>query len=466
MRLLTAPDFALGMNSAGDIRMFGPPHGEASPGADCLDRIRVILLCRWVLIIATSYLVIFNQPRPYDPTPVGLFIIAYFASNVLLSELLPRLRSSERLDVVLVLFDTAMVSIGVALSKAASTDFYVLYFGVIFLSALTEQLGLVLGAVLLITAAHMYTESRFLDGAALWTPASMLRIPFLFVVAMFFGHLVREARARTRVAEEVRARARRMEFLSGVSHDIRSPLNNIQLLCTLLLDSTAGPLSDRQMDLVRRVHASTRHVITFALNLIDAARIEAGKVELLRTPTDVGELIENALSLACTAAEIKHVTLETRIAPDLPTADLDRLQMERVISNLIGNAIKFSNAGDTVTVSAQRAGDRVVVEVRDTGCGIPAAELANAFEKYRRGTATQSVEGSGLGLFIVQAIVEAHHGSITLHSSVGAGTTVTVTLPLASPATVAAVVGPAARPAWWWRWNLRRPGRPLPQRLA
>src|SRR5206468_5021177 len=125
-----------------------------------------------------------------------------FASNIFLTWLVPRFHSQYRFDLAVVLLDTVMVSVGLALTGAASTEFYVVYFLVMFVSALTERLSLVVGAAVLISAAHLYTESRFIALPDLLNPRYILRIPFLFVVAMFFGHLVEDARSREREADE------------------------------------------------------------------------------------------------------------------------------------------------------------------------------------------------------------------------------------------------------------------------
>lgn len=422
--------------------MASSTNGSGQPVTpDWLQHAQTALLFRWVLIIATSYLVIYNLPPGHSLTPAALFVVVYCASNLLLTELLPRLVSHTAFTFGLVLFDTLMIAAGLTLTGTASSQFYVLYFVVLFLSALSEQLELVVGAAVLISAAHIYTESRFSGIAPLSQPGNMLRIPFLFAVALFFGNLVREARIQQRAAQEASARERRLDFLSGISHDLRTPLNTIQLITMLLLEEGVGSLTDTQSDLLRRIQASTRHLTTYALNIIDAARIDAGRLDLLRTPVQVGDLIENAVALARSAAEIKGVTLVPVVEPDLPRAYLDAIQMERVLSNLLSNAIKFAAAGGTVTISAQPCGERIALSVRDDGSGIPAAEIPRLLEKYRRGSGATAVEGSGLGLFIVNAIVQAHGGEITLESEVGKGTVITVQLPIGQPQNVVVPLG-------------------------
>ena len=411
---------------------------------------QAVVLLRWVLIVATSYLVVFSRPLGQGPTGPALFVAAYFASNVILTELLPRFRSHYAFDVCVVLLDTVMVSIGLTLIGSGQSEFYVVFFLVLFLSALTERLGLVVTAAALMSVAHLYTESRIVGMDRLMDPGYLLRVPFLFVVALFFGNLVQDARGRERQAGAARERAQQMETLSGISHDLKNPLGVIQSLATLLLEGDAGRLNDKQTDLVRRIHASTRHVITFALNIIDAARIDAGRLVLQRTPVDLGDLIEDALLLARSACELKGLTLQSEVEPGMPMAYFDLGQMERVVSNVVGNAIKFTPTGGRVTLSVRRAGDQLVLSVEDTGPGIAAKELPTIFEQYRR--RNNHADGSGLGLFIVKAIVEAHGGSVAIDSTVGRGTTVTVQLPFQPSGQRMATASPRspARRRWWW----------------
>jgi signal transduction histidine kinase len=413
---------------------------------------RAVLLLRWVLIIATSYLVVFSRPLGQGGGGAALFVGVYFASNVLLTLLLPRFRSHYAFDICVVLLDTLMVSIGLTLIGTGRSEFYVVFFLVLFICALTERLGLAVTAAALMSIAHLYTESRLVGTGLLLNPAYLLRVPFLFVVALFFGNLVQDARARERQDRAAREHAGRMETLSGISHDLKNPLGVIQSLATLLLEGDAGNLNDKQAELVRRIHASTRHVITFALNIIDAARIDAGRLVLHRTAVNVRDLVEDALLLARSACDLKGVNLESWVEPDMPLVHIDPGQMERVVSNLVGNAIKFTPTGGQVRLAVRGSSDHIVLSVQDTGAGISAKDLPTIFDQYqRRG---DRPEGSGLGLFIVKAIVEAHAGSVNIESAVGWGTTVTVELPLVTadsplPATTVSRNSPTRR-----RWRL------------
>ncbi len=399
--------------------------------APALSKAEAVILLRWVLIIATSYLVLFSRPLAQTSAAVGIFVAAYLTSNLLLTIFLPRIRSQRAFDVGVVLVDTVAVSIGLALTDNASSDFFLLYFVVIFLGALSGRLGLVVGAAVLISGLHLYTMARFVGFDHLLRDGYILRIPFLFVVSLFFGYLVEQARSSERGAEEARVRERmRADFLSMVTHDLKNPLGLVQSMAELLLDGDAGPMNQQQTNLIRRIHANIRRVISLSLNLLDAARIEAGRVNLQRTPVNLADIVDDAMSLARSAGELKGVNLRFAHEPELPSVDLDFMQMERVISNLLDNAIKYTPVGGMVTVLISCTGDQLILTVRDNGPGIPGAELPGLFDKYRRRAESGRTQGTGLGLFIVRAIVEAHGGTVHAESVVGKGTSMTVCLPL------------------------------------
>ncbi|HUI28389.1 MAG TPA: histidine kinase dimerization/phospho-acceptor domain-containing protein, partial [Candidatus Kryptonia bacterium] len=263
-------------------------------------RIQTLLLLRWVLIIATSYLLLFSRPQHTAPS-VGVFVAGYFASNLLLTRLLPRLGARHLVDIGIVLFDTVAICLGLALTGNITSDFFVLYFLVVFLAAMTERLALVVAAAVLASVVHLMTVTRFMEFSELVQNGYLLRIPFFFVVALFFGHLVED---------ETHARAHaRLEFVLAVSHDLKSPVAVIQSIAELLLDGNAGSLNGDQADLVRRIHANARHLITLSHNLLNAARIEAGRLALQCAPENLSVLVEHAVTIARNASDLKNITL-------------------------------------------------------------------------------------------------------------------------------------------------------------
>jgi signal transduction histidine kinase len=139
--------------------------------------------------------------------------------------------------------------------------------------------------------------------------------------------------------------------------------------------------------------------------------------------------MEKVLSISRSASDLKHLTLCSASDADVPAINIDRLQIERAVNNVIDNAIKHTPDGGTVDVMVERRHDAVAIVVRDDGPGIPADQIPHLFEKYGSRPPNSRVEGSGLGLFIVKAIIDAHGGRVLLDSTLGRGTTVTLLLP-------------------------------------
>ena len=216
--------------------------------------------------------------------------------------------------------------------------------------------------------------------------------------------------------------AARAQFISEITHDLRTPLTAIKGLLVNLID--ASKPEERQV-LVIAEHETDR-LIRLVNQLLDFSRWQGGRLRLSRRPLDIGAIIRDAIALSEGRARHRGIALSADIPPDLPKvlADPDRLQ--RVILNLLDNAIKFTPGGGRVALAVTRRAGEVQVSVQDTGRGMSHEEQERAFEPYYRGEGG----GSGLGLTISRAIVEAHGGQMGIESNLGQGTRVWFTLPL------------------------------------
>lgn len=427
----------------------------SSPSIRELTSRHNMVLVRWVLIIATSYLLLFTRPAAAVTPLMGLFIAAYLASNIALSVALPHLHSRRRFDTLVVLFDTTAVAIAILLTRDGS-EFFPVYFLIVFLGALTQRLSLLVGATLALSVVHLSTISQFVSVQDLLSRGYLLRIPFMLAVALFLGYEVEGVYQHTRLAEAAARRRRRIDFLAAITHDLKNPLGSIQMLAELLLDGGTGTLTPKQASLIRRIHSSAIHVLQLAVNSLDATRIKSGHLTLLRTPANLAEIVDRVMVRARSAAELKDIELHWSAIPPPPLVAMDVLQIERVVANLVDNAIKYTPKGGRVRVTTCTLPGQLLLAVRDNGPGIPPTELLAVFAKYQRREATMGIEGSGLGLFIVKAIVEAHGGSVEAQSTEGAGTTMTVRLPTALADRRPAATRPEAAVAqrrWRLSWN-------------
>lgn len=222
----------------------------------------------------------------------------------------------------------------------------------------------------------------------------------------------------------------RNSLLAALSHDLRTPLTSLMAQAEALAGSTP-PLAARQRAMADALREETVRMGRLVTNLLDMARIESGDVKLRLQWQPVEEVIGSALA-ASRAALAGHV-VATRVPADLPLVQYDAVLVERVLSNLLENAGKYTPPGSTVTVAAEQHGQWLNVAVTDDGPGLPPGQEEAVFEKFTRGERESAKPGVGLGLAICRAIVGAHGGTIRAANRPGGGAAFTFTLPLGTP---------------------------------
>jgi signal transduction histidine kinase len=223
------------------------------------------------------------------------------------------------------------------------------------------------------------------------------------------------------------------EFVASVSHELRTPLTSIRGYIELMLDEETGPLNETQRKFLSVVERSTGRQMMLVADLLLVAQLGSADLQLELEPLEIGVLVEEAVEAARPTAEAKGIALD--FATDHRSANVlaDAPRLAQVMDNLISNAIKFTSAGRVLVQLSSDAAE-AVIDVVDTGIGIPPDEQERLFERFFRATAanTNAIQGTGLGLSIAKAIAEGHAGTIELESSNRDGTTFRLTLPLAS----------------------------------
>ena len=217
------------------------------------------------------------------------------------------------------------------------------------------------------------------------------------------------------------------EFVTTVSHDLRSPLTAI--LGYVELIGRAGPVSDQQVEFIRRIQFSVQSITSLITDLLDLGRIEAG-FDAQKEVTHLPLVLQYAVDGLRSRTEAKHLKVVVDIPGDLPPVFANPPRLRQVAANLIENALNYTPDGGSVTVKARGDDGQLIISVSDTGIGIPLADQPYVFDKfYRAANARDDFTGTGLGLSIVKSIVENHNGRIWVDSKPGAGATFTVVLP-------------------------------------
>jgi signal transduction histidine kinase len=234
-----------------------------------------------------------------------------------------------------------------------------------------------------------------------------------------------------RLYEELEAASRhKSEFLATMSHELRTPLNAIIGFSQVLKQQMYGPLNERQADYVDDVLSSGQHLLNLINDILDLAKVEAGRMELQPSTFDLPELLENAASMVRERATRQGTGLTVAVDGSVGAMEGDERKVKQVLFNLLSNAVKFTPSGGKVTLAARAADEQVVISVHDTGIGISAEEQEKIFEEFYQVGASRTQEGTGLGLALTRRLVELHHGRLTVESEPGVGSTFTATMPL------------------------------------
>ncbi|HFB98061.1 MAG TPA: HAMP domain-containing histidine kinase, partial [Bryobacterales bacterium] len=229
-----------------------------------------------------------------------------------------------------------------------------------------------------------------------------------------------------------RSSAQKSEFLASISHELRTPLNAILGFSEVMRQQRFGEMgNEKYLGYANDIHESGEHLLSLINDLLDLSKIEAGKFELDFTAVDLGSVVEECLNLMQEEAAKARVILRRSVPANLPKVVADARSMKQVFLNLLSNAVKFTEPGGQVMVSLKinDAGE-LTARVRDTGVGMSGQELQRALKPFERITREGAEKpGTGLGLPLTKALVEANRARFSIKSEPGKGTTATITFP-------------------------------------
>jgi signal transduction histidine kinase len=416
----------------------------------------LFLLLRYIFIISASYLLLFGTPGPVASS-IGFMIAVALTSNVALSIMPVRLVFSWYVEAPVLVADTLWVSWALHATGSRGQEFFLLYFFVLSLAVLGENLVLVVVGSTLASIANIYWDSN----GSFWSQAQLLRIVFFYTVALFYGYVINqiklerqradkgfawarelEARVAERTAELSRlysaaqATSRlKSEFMAMISHELRTPLHIIMGYAELLLDEQSDLSQAERRHMLKRIFEAAGAQTHLVENVLDLGRAEAGKMPVDCQPVRFDRLIDDFRNRPRPSLA-PGVELEWKIAPGLPIIETDPDKVLTILEHLVANAIKFTAEG-TIIVRVDEVTVKEVIELRveDTGPGIAEEYLPAIFEPFRQvdGAPTRRYGGAGLGLAIVHRYVGLLGGKIEVHSRLGVGTTFVVSLPYGIP---------------------------------
>lgn len=281
------------------------------------------------------------------------------------------------------------------------------------------------------TSAQVENEFTFPDGTKGWFALSIHPVPegIFILSADITEH--KQMEEKKREVETLKELDRlRAEVLANVSHELRTPLATIKGYATLLLDYDRRLKRDEKRNYLGFIDKATDRLVGLIDQLLDMSRLEAGLVEIEKAPASISKLIKEVV--AETQVREPRRQLVLNLPRRLPRVNIDARRIRQVMDNLIDNAIKYSEEGTEVVISARQMGRKLQVSIADQGIGIPTLELPKVFDRIYRTRQKRVIEvgGAGLGLSICKKLVEAHGGKIWIESEEGKGSTCSFTLPL------------------------------------
>ena len=266
-------------------------------------------------------------------------------------------------------------------------------------------------------------------------PISVTLSPLLTPEGLWITAIIRDISETRRLMDEsIHARE---DIIATVSHDLKNPLSGIVGNVNLLskINEKKNPPDPKLGKIINSLNRATNQMISLVQNLLDFSKLEAKCFVVNKNPENVPEIVDEVLHNFVTIAREKKIELKVILESNLPILNCDNLCVNRVLSNLVSNAIKFTPKGGNILVQVRKRNNSIVFMVKDTGLGIEEHEIEHVFDRYWQSNRT-AVKGTGLGLAIVKGIVEAHDGHVWVESKIGEGSAFYFTLPLhAQPTT-------------------------------
>jgi two-component system phosphate regulon sensor histidine kinase PhoR len=225
------------------------------------------------------------------------------------------------------------------------------------------------------------------------------------------------------------------DFVSLVSHEIRSPMNSVLMQLKVIMDGLAGDITENQQEILGRASQKIHSLVDMASELLDLSKIESGLITLTKENIQFNELIQDQVNFHSETARAKQIAIHFKPSAGLPPVHANRQNMEEVVSNLITNAINYTPEGGEIHLAPTLENGYLCISVADSGLGIPPEDLERIFTRFYRvkNEKTRYITGTGLGLPIVKSIVEAHHGTIDVESTLDKGSVFRVYIPHLTP---------------------------------
>ena len=406
------------------------------------DKKKNVICIQWFVLIATSYLVLFRSGQVVREPLAYLLLLAPLGGMLVLQRLPQSAFDHRFFPQTFAVLDTILISIAIAFNRESPWDLLLIFFFGIFIAAIGESLTQIVIGCLVLSIISVVIVPLSSNGAFQFDSDTLLRIPLIFGASVVYGYLADQVKTERRKTVQLEQSGQQQllmkdQFLSHVSHELRSPLTAIYQFVTILIDGLAGDLNPEQRDYLTIVLRNVKQLQTMISELLEVTRAETGKLAIDPRCVSLADLIDETFDALLTTAATKTIMLSADVPADLPSAYADPQRLKQILINLIDNAIKFTPAKGTITVSARpfdQDPNFLCVAVADTGCGISPEGTQRIFDRLYQEARTidSGRKGLGLGLYICKELVSLHRGRIWVESVLGKGSVFYFTLPIFS----------------------------------
>lgn len=400
-------------------------------GASTRNDRDTILSLQWLVAIGISYLVFAVKDWNLTDPVAGLLISVSLLSAVILQRIPDGIFEKPFLQPGLLILDSILVVSAIILREQTPWDLLLLFFFSVFIAAIGENLIQVGIASLLLSVVFLFFVSPNATAALTISPDLLIRVPFTFGISIFYGYMTGQVRKEKRRMEQMEEMvSSRRQFVCALAHDIKTPLNVIGGYAELLGGAYGGQEDPAErLTYLKRIRENLDRVLQLVTDFLTVSKLETIGLEMTKNLVQMNAIAEDVVSQQMVTAREKNLNLAFDLDKNLKPILGDNNQLQRALWNLVSNAIKFTPGGGRIRIRSRMVGKNVAIEVADNGPGIPREEIPRLFSEFKRLKGSANSEGTGLGLFIVKSIVEAHNGTVAVESEEGVGATFTILLP-------------------------------------
>lgn len=397
---------------------------------------RPFLLFRWLLIIVCSSMLLVSEKLWIELSWAHLFIIILILSNLCLYFVREELLAKSKFYSIIALADVALITIALVLSGQSGTDFYLMYFLVIIISAFSQDLNRIIFSTVLITFIYGLTLLLTAYEESTADPTVLLRFPFFFIIALFYGYVVQTAvQERLRREELAREEVNRLkaQFLSLITHQLLGPMNVIMANIHVLLTGATGDLNLEQIKVADRLQLHAEKLVSLIHDLVDLSKIEAKRITLRLQKAAVKPFLQEIQREIHPQLKDRSLQSEVLVDDGIPTIESDWSKLRQAMLYLLANAVKFTPSGQIALIARKADEDgKVILAITNAQIEPKKENIPLIFETINRtapSTLSES-DGFGVSLTLAKSLIEMLGGAVQINNRIGTAPDITVTLPV------------------------------------